>query len=273
MAQLPPDARAEARWFDERVARMRQPRAFDVMADYHLPLVTFGAQGDPTKGNQRWWYYELHHERLRAFAGKRVLHVACGFGELAVYMASLGIHVTAFDISQTSVEFARELVRLNGCTDSVTVECHDVREIPYPEASFDLVTGEDALHHIIKFQGALEPLYRVLKPGGLALFCDNFAFDPLIRFLRPLNWKRQGFTSEHSLGEDDLAYLRRVFDEVRIGHESFFYTWGRLLPRPSPLARAFSRGLRRLDAALLPRLPALRRRYSLAMLELFKRAS
>jgi ubiquinone/menaquinone biosynthesis C-methylase UbiE len=263
-------ARQESRWFDQRVAKLKAPRKIDVLADYHLPVATFGAEGNPRKGNHRWWYYALHHQRLAQFAGKRVLHVACGFGELALYMAHLGLEVVAFDFSPTSVEFAREMVRLNGLEDRITVDCHDVRTIPYAEESFDLVTGEDALHHIIKYEGSLEPLYRVLKRGGSALFCDNFAFDPIVQFLRPINWRYQEFANEHSLGEQDLEYLRRVFDQVRVLHPSYFYTWGRLMTRPGRLARAFSRSLRRIDELLLPRLPILRRHYSLAMLELLK---
>ena len=82
---------------------------------------------------------------------------------------------------------------------------------------------------------------------------------------------RQGFNDEHSLDRDDLRYISSVFDDLRISDESVFYTYSRLFPRRNAMCRGISRSLRKLDEILLPRIPALKSRYSLACLELSKR--
>ena len=185
-------------------------------------------------------------------------------------MASKGVNVVAFDFSPESVRVAREMARINGFEDRIQVDLMDVRDLEYPDDSFDLVTGEHALHHLIKFDGSLENLYRVLKPGSRAFFWENVTFDPLIRLLRPINWAVKGYVGEHSLGKEDLAYIDRVFDSYRLSHHSVFSTYSRLLQRPNAICRKTTRMLRGLDDFLLPRIPFLKRFYSLAFLEMRK---
>jgi len=129
---------------------------------------------------------------------------------------------------------------------------------------------EDSLHHLIKWEGSLESIERVLKPGAKAMFCENFARDPIMRMLRPLNWWVKGYVGEHSLDEADLARLREVFGEVKITDRSFFYTYSRLLAKATPRNRKLSRFLRAVDEKWLPRSRWLRSHYSLAILELIK---
>ena len=39
--------------------------------------------------------------------------------------------------------------------------------LPYPDASFDLVTCSEVLEHVENYRAVLREIYRVLKPGGL----------------------------------------------------------------------------------------------------------
>jgi SAM-dependent methyltransferase/glycosyltransferase involved in cell wall biosynthesis len=263
-------AKAEIESFNGWARRRFSPRRMDLIEEYHEPLVSFGERGRGWRGNNRWFYYQRHHAELRRHRGKRVLNAACGIGELSLFMAHEGLDVVAFDFSPESVAAARELAALHGLSDRIRVDLADVRDLPYADDSFDLVTGEDSLHHLIKWRGSVESIERVLKPGGKVMFCENFAFDPLISLLRPLNWWWQGYVEEHSLGADDLASLRRVFSDVTISDRSFFYTYSRLVAKPTPLNRRVSRALRAIDAALMPRSSWLRSHYSLAVIEMRK---
>ena len=128
------------------------------------------------------------------------------------------------------------------------------------------------MHHLIKYENCLENLYRVLKPGGVAVFIENFTFDPLIRLIRPVNWLIKGHEGEHSLGAEDLLYARRIFDDVGISDHAVFYTYSRLFAKPTPFNRKVARFLKRMDDMLLPVFPFLKRFHSLAFLELRKRA-
>jgi ubiquinone/menaquinone biosynthesis C-methylase UbiE len=232
--------------------------------------VSFGERGRGWRGNHRWFYYQRHHDEIEKYKGKRVLNAACGIGELSLYMAHVGLEVVAFDFSPESVDAARRLAEIHGFGDRIQVDLADVRELPYPDDSFDFVTGEDSLHHLVKWEGSLQSIERVLKPGARAMFCENFALDPITRCLRPLNWWWKGYVGEHSLCEADLARMRAVFADVRISDPSFFYTYSRLFAKATARNRKISRFLRAADEKWMPRSRWLRSHYSLAVLELTK---
>ncbi len=45
----------------------------------------------------------------------------------------------------------------------------DIRDIRFPDASFDMVMCSHVLEHVVEDRLAISELYRVLKPGGYAL--------------------------------------------------------------------------------------------------------
>lgn len=265
----------EAMHFDARIekrAKRLPPRVYDIMEEYYWPLTTFGERGNPSfHCYSKYALYKRHLDYLRTFGGKHVLNVACGRGVLSLYLAHCGLDVTAIDISPKAIEYAREMARLNGYADRIRVDLQDIRRLDYEDESFDLITGEDALHHLIKYENCLENMYRVLKPGGVAVFIENFAFDPLIRLMRPVNWWIKGYEGEHSLGIKDLWYARSVFSDVRISDHAVFYTYSRFFAKPTLFNRKVARFLKRMDEVLLPAFPFLKRFHSLAFLELRKK--
>jgi ubiquinone/menaquinone biosynthesis C-methylase UbiE len=162
------------------------------------------------------------------------------------------------------------MARLNGYAERIRVDCQDIRRLEYEDESFDLITGEDALHHLIKYENCLENMNRVLKTVGVAIFIENFAFDPLIRLMRPINWWIKGHEGEHSLGTEDLRYARSVFADVRTSDHAVFYTYSRFFAKSNLFNRKVARFLKGMDEALLPAFPVLKRFHSLAFLELRK---
>ncbi|WP_336989997.1 class I SAM-dependent methyltransferase [Bacillus infantis] len=52
--------------------------------------------------------------------------------------------------------------------DAETIQM-DIRAIPYPEGSFDVIMCSHVLEHILEDQAAMNELYRVLKPGGWSI--------------------------------------------------------------------------------------------------------
>jgi SAM-dependent methyltransferase len=99
---------------------------------------------------------------------------------LAADLLAAGLRVTAIDIS--SVIVAEAAARNPGIDASVA----DVRALPFPEGTFDVVFSGSTLDHFesaADIDAALVELRRVLRPGGrLILTMDNPA-NPLI-FLR-----------------------------------------------------------------------------------------
>ena len=110
----------------------------------------------------------------------------------------------------------------------------------------------------------------VAGPGG-DIAAGNFAFDPLIRLMRPINWWIKGPEGEHSLGTEDLRCARSVFADVRTSDHAVFYTYSRFFAKPTLFNRKVARFLKGMGQALLPAFPVLKRFHSLAFLELRKK--
>jgi ubiquinone/menaquinone biosynthesis C-methylase UbiE len=104
-------------------------------------------------------------------AGARVLEVASGPGLLAIELARSGrLAVLGLDVSRTMVEIASENAAREGV--AVKFERGDVVQLPFPDASFDLVVCQAAFKNFAEPKRALDEIYRVLSPGGRAEIDD-----------------------------------------------------------------------------------------------------
>ena len=105
----------------------------------------------------------------------RVLDVATGAGHTALHLASLGHTVTASDLAAPMLERVREAAAERGIT--VETRQHAAEELPYPDASFDLVTSRIAPHHFSSPASFVRETARVLRPGGHFLLIDGSVQD------------------------------------------------------------------------------------------------
>jgi ubiquinone/menaquinone biosynthesis C-methylase UbiE len=105
----------------------------------------------------------------------RVLDVAAGAGHTGLHLASLGHEVTLSDLSAAMLERVREAAAARGL--KVETRQHAAEELPYPDASFDLVTCRVAPHHFSAPDAFVRETARVLKPGGWFLLIDGSVPD------------------------------------------------------------------------------------------------
>jgi len=107
-----------------------------------------------------------------------VLDVGCGVGTTAIEIARrCDASVVAADIAPLMLERAGANVRDAGVADRVTVEVGDILELPYPDASFDVVIAEAVTMFVDREKAAAE-LARVTKPGGRVLATEFFWREP-----------------------------------------------------------------------------------------------
>ncbi|MEO8358799.1 MAG: class I SAM-dependent methyltransferase [Vicinamibacteria bacterium] len=112
-----------------------------------------------------------------------VLDMGCGRGAVLTAVArrlTTG-RVTGVDIWNSSDqsgngrEVALGNASLEGVSDRVQVDTGDMRDLPYADASFDLVVSSLAIHNISSNEGrkkAIVEALRVLKPGGRLVIAD-----------------------------------------------------------------------------------------------------
>ncbi len=107
--------------------------------------------------------------------GDKALDIATGGGHTAVTLAGLGWTVTAGDVSGRMLENAKRLATDAGYT--ITTNLFPAEAIPYPSASFDLVSSRVAPHHFTSPADFVKEATRVLKPGGYFLLIDGSVPD------------------------------------------------------------------------------------------------
>jgi len=122
-------------------------------------------------------------EFLGDLDGKRVVEYGCGLGKLTVLLARSGAQVSAFDLSESSVEVARKRAAMVGVEDRITFSVAPGEYLPYDDASFDIAFGKAVLHHLDAAAGAKE-LARILRPGGRAAFSEPLGTNPLVQVIR-----------------------------------------------------------------------------------------
>jgi ubiquinone/menaquinone biosynthesis C-methylase UbiE len=121
--------------------------------------------------------------RIAWTGAERVLDVGCGRGLMLVGVAkrlttgrAIGIDIwQAVDLSGNRPEAALVNAAREGVTDRVEVHTADMRSLPFPDATFDLVVSRAAIHNLYSAEDrakAIGQIARVLKPGGQALIDD-----------------------------------------------------------------------------------------------------
>lgn len=103
---------------------------------------------------------------------EKALSLGCGGGGLERHGLSLDIceSFDAYDISEGSVEAAREEARKAGFLDRVNYAVADLNNISLEENAYDAVFASMSIHHLDNLEGVFSELNKALKPGGLFVF-------------------------------------------------------------------------------------------------------
>jgi SAM-dependent methyltransferase len=106
--------------------------------------------------------------------GDQVLDVACGAGNVALFIATTsGATVLGIDINENGLATARESAGRAGRQGQVRFQRADADlELPFPDGSFDAIICIDAASHFRDRRRLLADWRRVLKPKGRLLYTD-----------------------------------------------------------------------------------------------------
>ena len=106
----------------------------------------------------------------------RALDVATGAGHTALAFAPHVAQVVATDLTPEMLAEAARLAAERGLANLET-RASDAERLPFPDATFDLLTCRLAFHHFSHPDTAIAEFARVLKAGGTLGFADNIAVE------------------------------------------------------------------------------------------------
>ncbi len=130
---------------------------------------------------------------------EQVLDVGCGHGLMLLAAArqlsggrAVGIDIwRGADQAGNSRRATLRNAVIEGVADRVELIDADMRHLPFPDASFDVVLSSWAIHNVPDQEGrtrAIREIARVLKPGGRLRIVDIRHASEYAATLRALGW-------------------------------------------------------------------------------------
>jgi SAM-dependent methyltransferase len=153
----------------------------------------------------RHWWFASRTRAILAYLDRyvtagpdlRILDVGCGAGNMAHHLARYG-QVTGVDMNSRPLEVARQR--------GLRVQEGSADDLPFDDASFDLVTLLDVVEHVPNEHGVFGECARVLKPGGKLMVTV-----PALMWL----WSNNDVLNAH-----ERRYTRRELSQ-KLAHHGF----------------------------------------------------
>jgi ubiquinone/menaquinone biosynthesis C-methylase UbiE len=174
------------------------------------------------------------------YPDRQLLEIGCGLGTDLFQFALGGARVTGLDLTPQSVALARKRFVDRAVPGRFLVG--DAENLPFPDASFDVVYSFGVLHHTPDTPRSLREVARILRPGGEAVimlyhsrsshFYLGYPLTVVSRLRRGRGWiGREEYFRIYDGEENPLgrAYTRRevrdMFQGLDILDQHAYDTW------------------------------------------------
>lgn len=176
--------------------------------------------------DRKWSFYveSTTRETLSRLAinpADRVLDVGCGTGELLSRLAAKYPEAALAGMDPVPEMLAIAKGKLS---EKVDLRVGWANELPWPDASFDIVVSCNMFHYITHPVAAIQEMERVLVPGGRLLitdWCDDYLMCRLCTIYLKLMSKAHFKTYR----EDECAALLRQAGHAHPRIERYRISW------------------------------------------------
>jgi ubiquinone/menaquinone biosynthesis C-methylase UbiE len=158
-----------------------------------------------------------------------VAEIGCGPGRGTMYLSLTGAHITAVDISVTSLLRARERAPKAQFVRATTMM------LPFPDKSFDVVVSDGVIHHTPDAYVAFRESVRLVRDGGylyIGIYNRRRLYYYIYSYVGPpIRWLERSF-SGRALLSMTLIPLYYVVHLIKSrgkrtwqGAQNFFYDY------------------------------------------------
>lgn len=162
------DKRADDGNFTAQTTAFERPKAGDEfynIADEQVQITYV-----QSRRAAQWVPFLLPHLR----PGMRLLDCGCGVGSITLDLAEIVApgETMGVDLDETQLALARAAAAERGLTNA-HFQAASAYELPFADASFDVVLAHTLLIHLSEPLRALKEFRRVLAPGGIVAIADD----------------------------------------------------------------------------------------------------
>jgi SAM-dependent methyltransferase len=212
-----------------------------------------------------WWedfyvpVFEYILPKMGTLEGKKVLELGAGTGGTATLLAKRGASVVGIDLLAFRLAEAKMRASEHNVVESVDFALMDAMHLAFPDNTFDFVISKSVLVFTEHAQTAKE-CYRVLKPGGKAIFMENMRYHPMVWLYRKVFLKYSGklrYFSVQDIETVGAEFERSEHREFHLSAVSALF-WQKCIAIPT-FYRASLRFLKVIDTFFLKCCPFLKR--------------
>ena len=149
---------------------------------------------------------------------KDVLDYGCGIGNVAEKVINFKPKkLVAIDVSGEAIKKAKSETKSE--ENKIDYRVENCENSNLTSDAFDIIYGSGILHHL-NLNKSLKELNKILKKGGIILFAEPMATNPIINIYRKLTPKARS-ADEHPLIFQDIRLIESMFTNVEIKYYGF----------------------------------------------------
>ncbi|AGL03092.1 methylase involved in ubiquinone/menaquinone biosynthesis [Desulfoscipio gibsoniae DSM 7213] len=150
----------------------------------------------------------------------KCLDIGCGGGYLGIALASITeLYIYLLDKSLEMLEIAASNISAAGLKTRMQTFFADVKKIPLPDQSINLIISRGSIFFWEDQQKAFEEIYRVLAPGGVAYIGGGFGSAELKKQIAARmekdnkNWRAM---MNKNIGENAPEAFTKILQNTKI---------------------------------------------------------